>query len=194
MPASMRAWSLRGTFRRTSSTWHQDAVVPGATTVNGVVKRLAAWGRVNRQYETPNPQGRGFAGPTSVCRSRVSYYEALVRQVSRSPTTRKWKAHFSPCPACQYSHCGACVPRIAVIDSHVDVLRHGPVACRPLRPSRCLRPDRQWGATKGGGAHACERRPLNPPQAGLVSVFSRSGRRTRPAWRPPGPRPGARHP
>ena len=42
-----------------------------------------------KSHETPNPQGRGFAGPTSVCRSRVSYYEALVRQVSRSPIIRR---------------------------------------------------------------------------------------------------------
>ena len=84
------------------------ATRPGAFFCSHQTMRLT-WVRqlLNRATQTPNPKGRGFSGPTSVCRSRVSYYEALVRQVSRSPTTRKWKAHFSPCPCVQDSCCGA---------------------------------------------------------------------------------------
>ena len=49
----------------------------------------------------PLAHARGeHEGVTSVCRSRVDYYEALVRRVSRSsPAGELLRIRFSPCPA-----------------------------------------------------------------------------------------------
>ena len=77
------------------------------STIPGTLRTPPPHPTMRRATKPPTHREGGLRDVTSACRSRVSYYEALFCRVSRSPTTRKWKAHFSPCPSVQDSCCGA---------------------------------------------------------------------------------------